>query len=93
MLFRSIGYATFYCTDVLGLSPVIIGMLMMIARFTDGITEVMVGYLVDNTRTKWGQARPYEIATVFVWIFMMMLFSTPDLGTTGKLIWVFIMYF
>ncbi len=88
-----IGYATFYCTDVLGLSPALIGIIMLIARFTDGITDVMVGYLVDNTRTKWGQARPYEIATVFVWIFMMMFFSTPDMGTTGKSIWVFVMYF
>lgn len=88
-----IGYATFYCTDVLGLSPAIIGIIMLIVRCTDGITDVMVGYLIDNTRTKWGQARPYEIATAFVWIFMIMFFATPDMGTTGKLIWVFVLYF
>ncbi len=88
-----IGYATFYCTDVLGLSPAIIGVIMLITRLTDGITDFLIGYLVDNTHTKWGQARPYEIAGVLLWILMMMFYSTPKMGTTAKYVWVFVIYF
>lgn len=88
-----IGYATFYCTDVLGLQAAVVGIIILITRFTDGFTDLVIGYLVDNTHTKWGQARPYEIAAALSWIFMMMFFSTPDFGKTGKIVWVFIMYF
>lgn len=84
-----IGYATYYCTNILGLNPAVIGVLMMIARLTD----LIVGYLIDHTHTKWGQARPYEIAIVFLFLFMSLFFATPNLSTTGKYVWVFIMYF
>ena len=88
-----IGYATYYCTDVLQLSPSIIGIIMLLVRCTDGFTDLVIGYIVDNTHTKIGQARPYELAGALTWIFIMLFFSTPNLGTVGKYIWVFLMYF
>ncbi|MBQ8081769.1 MAG: MFS transporter [Clostridia bacterium] len=88
-----IGYATFYCTDVLGLNVGIVGILMLIIRFSDGVTDLLVGHAIDNTHTRLGQARPYEISVVFLWIFMIAFYSTPGFSTTGKYIWIFIMYF
>lgn len=88
-----LGYTTFYCTDILGLKVGIVGIIMMISRLTDGVTDLLVGYLVDNTHSKWGKARPYEVTIALLWLFIALLFSTPKMGETATIIWAFIMYF
>ena len=87
------GYATFYCTDVLKMNPVVIGMLLLCTKLLDGVTDLVIGFLIDKTDTKLGKARPYELAIIFLWIFSVMMFSTPtSLSAAGKAVWVFIMY-
>lgn len=87
------GYATFYCTDVLKMNPAVIGILLLSTKLLDGVTDLIIGFLIDKTNTKLGKARPYELAIIFLWIFSVMMFSTPTgLSATGKAIWVFIMY-
>lgn len=87
------GYATFYCTDVVGMNPTLVGVLLMASKIFDGFTDLVVGFVIDRTNTKLGKARPYELAIVLLWLFSVMLFATPsNFGTTGKAIWVFIMY-
>jgi GPH family glycoside/pentoside/hexuronide:cation symporter len=43
----------------LGLSPILIGNVLMIARLVDAFTDPLSGWLSDNTRTRWGRRRPY----------------------------------
>lgn len=87
------GYVTFYCTDVLKLAPEIVGIVLLISKVFDGFTDLVVGFLIDKTNTRLGKARPYELSIIFLWIFSIMMYSTPmGLGSTGKIIWVFIMY-
>ena len=43
----------------LGMSPVLVGWLAAIPRVFDAITDPMVGYVSDNTRTRWGRRRPF----------------------------------
>ena len=85
-------YVTMYCTDVLKMDPVLVGILLMVSKVFDGITDLVVGFLIDKTRTPLGKARPYEFAVIFLWIFAVMMFSTPQMGTVGTAVWVFIMY-
>jgi Na+/melibiose symporter-like transporter len=87
-----IAYVTFYSTDVLGLSATLVGMLLMVSKVFDGFTDLAVGFLIDRTNTKLGRARPYELTFIFLWVFLVLLFSTPELGTVGKAVWVFVMY-
>lgn len=83
---------TYYCTDMLGMGAALVGTLLLASKLFDGVTDLCVGYIIDRTNTKWGKARPYEICIVFVWLLTILLFSTPDMGETGKAVFVFIMY-
>ncbi len=48
-----------YCTNYLELSPVVIGILMTLFRVFDGITDPIIGFLIDKTDTKFGKFRPF----------------------------------
>lgn len=83
---------TYYCTDMLGMGAALVGTLLLASKLFDGVTDLCVGFIIDRTNTKWGKARPYEICIVFVWLLTILMFSTPEMGSTGKAVFVFIMY-
>lgn len=57
------------------------------------MTDLFAGWLIDNTNTRWGKARPYELSILGVWICTWALFATPyEWSITAKSIWIFIMY-
>jgi len=87
-----IGYITFYCTDVLGMSASLVGIILMVSKFFDGITDLISGFMIDNTRTKWGKARPYELCIVPIWIFTILLFMAPKASIGLQAAYVLIMY-
>lgn len=87
-----LGYVTYYCTDLLGLNPGIVGAILLGSKVVDGITDLMIGFIVDKTDTKWGKGRPYEVFIVFLWIFTIMIFNVPNIGSTGQYVYIFIMY-
>lgn len=86
-------YLMFFYTDVMGLSPVSVGVMFLVTRVVDGITDVLMGILIDNTKSKYGKSRPY-----FLWgaipfgIIAILTFYVPDLGPQGKLIWAYATY-
>ena len=59
----------------LGLNPVLIGVVIALSRFWDGITDPLFGYLSDNARTRWGRRKPF------------MLVGAIMLGVTFALMW------
>ena len=83
---------TYYCTDMLGMGATLVGTLLLASKIFDGVTDLFVGFIIDATHTKWGKARPYEIFIVFVWGLTVLLFSAPEMSTTGKAIFVFVLY-
>ncbi len=87
------GYIVFYCTDVLHLNPLIVGSLFAASKIIDGITDVLVGYIVDRTNTRWGRGRPFDICLLGAWFSVIMIFVTPvSWGDTAKLAWVVTWY-
>lgn len=75
-----VGYMTLFYTDVLGLNPAIMGALLMVSKFLDVFTDMLIGYIVDRTNTRLGKARPYELAITFLWILVFMMYATPEMG-------------
>ncbi|OQA02921.1 MAG: hypothetical protein BWY69_00765 [Planctomycetes bacterium ADurb.Bin401] len=43
----------------LGMNPAWVGLIAFIPRIVDAITDPMMGYISDNTRTSFGRRRPY----------------------------------
>ncbi len=43
----------------LGMSPVLVGIIGFAPRIFDAISDPMMGYISDNTMTRWGRRRPY----------------------------------
>lgn len=87
-----LGYLTFYCTNMLGMSATLVGTLLLVSKLFDGVTDLFAGILIDKTNTKFGKARPYEFAIIGVWVSTVLMFSCPELGVTGKAIWIFVTY-
>lgn len=68
-----------YLTTVAGMNSSIIGTLMMISRFFDGVTDVLFGNLIDKTHSKMGKARPWMFWSAFpLAICEILLFTMPQ---------------
>ena len=98
---RGIGYSlnvvlilqlTYYCTDILGMAPSLVGTLLLASKVFDGVTDLIAGTIIDKTHSRWGKARPYDIFLPLMWIGTILLFSVPNFGIVGKAVYIFIMY-
>ena len=87
-----VGYITFYCTDVLGLNAITIGVMLLASKLVDACTDLAVGFLIEKTHSRFGKARPYEFGLIFGWAFTVLLFTVPDMSRTAQYVYVFLMY-
>ncbi len=63
----------------LGLSPTLVGAVLMIGRLCDGIVDPLFGWLSDNTRSRWGRRRPYLLfGSIAAGVALPLLFLVPD---------------
>ena len=75
------GVATFlfiFYTDVFGFNPATVGMIMLLARFSDGISDVLMGIVGDRTVSKYGKFRPWILWTAIpLGVILSLLFTSP----------------
>jgi GPH family glycoside/pentoside/hexuronide:cation symporter len=82
-----------YYTDVVGLSPAVVGTMFLAVRFFDAITDPLMGTLADKTHTKWGHFRPYILWLALPFALISILaFTKPELEGTAKIIYAFSTY-
>jgi GPH family glycoside/pentoside/hexuronide:cation symporter len=82
-----------FYTNTFGLSPAIVGFLLLFCRVFDGVIDIVMGTIADRTETRWGKFRPYLLWTALPFGFLLALtFTTPDFGLSGKLIWAYVTY-
>lgn len=55
----SLGVFSFFLLTTFGMDPVLAGLLGGIPRIYDAITDPIMGYISDNTTSRWGRRRPY----------------------------------
>lgn len=86
-------YLPFFYSNIFGLSLVDAGVLVLVTRIWDAVSDPMMGIISDRTQTKWGKYRPYLLwVAPFFSICGILLFTTPDLNYGGKLIWAYVTY-
>lgn len=87
-------FLVFYYTDYAQVNALSVGMIMMISRIFDGISDIIMGVIVDRTKSKFGKARPWMLRMCIPFaVSGVLLFSTPvSWAATPKLVYVFITY-
>ena len=55
----------YFYTNVVQINVFTVGVIMMVSRIFDGISDIIVGFLIDRTKSRYGKAR--------VWILWMMV--------------------
>ena len=90
-------YLNVYYTDVLKLTSLWGGTFLVIfpiiSKVVDAITNVLMGYIIDRTKTKQGKARPWILLSApLMTISGILLFVVPSGSTTLQAIWVMISY-
>jgi sugar (glycoside-pentoside-hexuronide) transporter len=87
-------YLLLFYTDVVGLNPVAIGTLFLIARVMDGLSDPIMGYVIDHLpRTKMGRFRSYLLIGVVVCsLNFLLVWLGPSLAISGKLVIAYISY-
>ena len=75
----------------LGMNPGLVGLLAALPRLTDAITDPLMGYVSDNTRSRWGRRRPYIFAgAIAVGIVFALLWQLPPGKSETWYFWVFL---
>ena len=90
------GVSTFlfiFYTDVFGLTPAAVGLLMLIARGGDGVVDIAMGIIGDRTNSKYGKFRPWILwSAIPLGIILSLLFVGPEWSNTGKIIYAYTTY-
>ena len=90
-------YLNVYYTDVVNLTGIWGGLFLtifpVISKIIDAITNVIMGYIIDRTRTKQGKARPWLLLSApMICVTGILLFVVPNGSETLQVIWVMVSY-
>jgi GPH family glycoside/pentoside/hexuronide:cation symporter len=94
LIFQSVGtFLMFYYTDVYGLAAVAVGTLLFTARTFDAVWDIFLGTMIDRTRSRWGQCRPYLLfGAPLLGLCAIATFTVPDASATVKLVYAYVTY-
>lgn len=88
-------YLSVFYTDIVGLAPLAVTVLMLVARIWDAVNDPMMGMLAERTRSRWGRFRPYiGFASPVLGIFIILCFTNPFAGGSGsaRMAWACVTY-
>ncbi len=75
----------------LGMNPALVGLLGALPRLTDALTDPVMGYISDNTRTRWGRRRPYIfVGAIAAGLTFALLWHLPDGRSESFYFWYFL---
>lgn len=70
------GFVNLYAGNVAGMAVILVSNIMMAARFWDGVTDPIVGFIVDKTNGKLGKFRPFMLAGNLIMLASVILMFT-----------------
>ncbi|MDJ0758919.1 MAG: MFS transporter [Woeseiaceae bacterium] len=91
LLAGSIGGMMIVLNLGLGMNPALVGLLGALPRLTDAITDPLMGYISDNTKSRWGRRRPYIlVGAIAVGIIYAVLWQLPLGMSENFYFWYFL---
>lgn len=83
----SASYILYYYQDILGVSAIAMGIILMVARVFDAFNDPVMGVVVAKTKTKWGKFRPWlMIGTLTNAVILYIMFAAPPALNGGGLV-------
>ncbi len=74
----SASYVLYYFQDIMGVSAIAMGVILLVARVFDAFNDPIMGVIVAKTKTKWGKFRPWLlIGTLTNAVILIVMFSAP----------------
>ena len=83
-------YLMKFATDILLISPVMMGFIFGLSRIWDAITDPLAGYLSDRTNFSMGRRRPWMIvsAPFICFSFLMIWYQPVELSVEFASLWI-----
>ncbi len=76
---------------MLGVSPIQLGIAAAITRAWDALSDPLMGYLSDNTRSRWGRRKPYILlGAIASGVFFAAIWLVPDGWSQSRYFWHFL---
>lgn len=86
-------FVMLYLTNAVGLNSAVIGTLMMASKLLDGVSDIFFGGLMDKTKSKMGQARPWMLfGQIGVSLCLFLVFSIPSMSESMQYAYFFVFY-
>ncbi len=87
-------YIMMYYTDIAHIPVFYVSFLFLFARIIDGFTDVLMGMIIDKTRTRWGKSRPWFLfAAIPFGLLSILCFAVPQSwGVAGRIVYAYITY-
>ena len=80
-------YLTVFYTDIVGFTPAVISMIMLVARCFDAFDDPLMGMIAERTRTRWGRFRPWLLFMApMLALFNVLTFVNAGLPRTWQIV-------
>jgi len=87
----SLGVFMFFLLTAFGMDPFLAGLLGGLPRIFDAITDPIMGFITDNTKSKWGRRRPYIfVGAILSGILFALLWQLDPENTQNYNFWYFL---
>ncbi|HAN65006.1 MAG TPA: MFS transporter [Chitinophagaceae bacterium] len=87
----ALGVFSFFLLTAFGMDPFLAGLLGGLPRIYDAITDPIMGFISDNTQSRWGRRRPYIfIGAIFCGILFALLWQLDPTNTQWYNFWYFL---
>lgn len=84
---------TFFYTDYAGIDPAMVGLVMLLSRCFDGVSDVIMGFIVEKTDSKWGKSRPWILWMSLPFaISIVLIYTVPQTSSALQFAYIFVTY-
>ena len=89
----ALGVFAFFLITAFGVDPLLAGILSGLPRLLDALTDPIMGFITDNTRSRWGRRRPYiVVGAILSGVLFALMWQLDPEWSQNQLFWYFLLF-